>query len=517
MFSWSSLYDSLPEWNKWILQQQLYLSNTKSLGVLNYTAIDLIILTENHLPVLQPAFVNNPALSAAQNIIQRQIWVDYESRYERDFRQYKDQVKILKDLDDMHANAFNCYADSFMPESVIMIERDSIVSRSLERYRQSLVPFDTAGILPVDAIARVHANDPNDQVFITHWTPLLHTRTAAIRECSSLNRFRAMEEYLRLNYKPGHPSQQTLLVKMLTELRDNIGSIFDVHIQFVHLCDLIATATGSRMTEVQLQLYFRGIFTDNRFDSVLSEMQFESTRPIPAGGPLWTVDYCWERILTACRMDPKKDIYSSRQPATAKAVVNRQVFFAQGEPALKKPRIIPSPSGGDRTFNRNSSASGGVINVGNMSKKKKKSAWPQAAQWAPSQQYPPQQSSFYIDSQPMTSSLPPQRIQWYPQQQVQMIPSQSYPIQYVNEFNASTSTCFRCGNIGHPAASCVSQTCVNCRSFIGPTAYHNASTCTGTNVQRPQNPSSGRYGRGAPSGRGAGGLVRGRGFGRGRG
>ena len=165
----------------------------------------------------------------------------------------------------MHANAFNCYADSFMPESVIMIERDSIVSRSLERYRLS-VPFDLAGILPADAIARIHANDPKDQVFITHWTPLLHVRTAAIRECSSLNRFRAMEEYLRLNYKSGHPSQQTLLGKMLTELRDNIGSIFDVHIQFVHLCDLIATATGSRMTEVQLQLYFRGIFADNRLE-----------------------------------------------------------------------------------------------------------------------------------------------------------------------------------------------------------------------------------------------------------
>ena len=69
-----------------------------------------------------------------------------------------------------------------------------------------------------------------------------------------------------------------------------------------------STATGASMTEVQL-LYFRAIFTDTRFDNALSEMQFESTRPVPARGLVWTVDNYWERILTACRRDPKKDIY----------------------------------------------------------------------------------------------------------------------------------------------------------------------------------------------------------------
>ena len=515
MFIWSSLFDSLPDWSIWTHQQQLYLSHVKALSVLDQDRIDSqlkdLLLVR---PVPQAPFVNQAALSAAANTVLRQQWNDAEATYDRNLRQFKEDAKLEREIHDLHATALNCYADSFATDSVVMVQRQSIIHRSEIAFRASLKPFNDAGITPADALMREAANLPADQAVIAQFAPHLVTWAAARDGISPLARFRAMESYLKTEFKPGHPTQQAMLIGMLQELRDTYGSIFDVNIKFYHLVELIGISSGTEFTEIQLQLYFKRIFTDNRFDSILSDMQYESTRPIPAEGRRFTVAYCWDRILTECRLDPKKDIYASTKRPSVKPIISRQVLLSAQEdhPAQKKVRFNPPQQGGDHGVGRGNSGGAfggrGGRNGGGRNQKQHYGSGDQA---------PPHWST--IQPTASWSNLPPQQMNysngWYP--------PQFRHLQYAFDFDPATSVCFRCGQVGHPAIACTAYSCVNCGANLHGGVYHDAKTCTGSSTPRVQNQGGGRYGPSSNGrgnngrGRGGRGPGGGRGSGRGRG
>jgi hypothetical protein len=523
IFNWRSKADSILTWDTYVQQHERALTSMKAIGVLNRRQVDS---ERKEIPDAEPV---RPTLStsAGDSVATREKkTLKYTAKmttYRADREEYNKIISSEKDIISMHQDALNAFAESHHPDSMIMATKKKFKTEAdilLARADSSIQLFGSDW-----KVAKLLRAEVDDEEVYNQITLVIDDYLKALDDASSVKQYRKLEDYIETTFKPGQVQQRGLIIGFLTSLRDTEDSIHAIKIRFENYIQLLETANGNPVPEVDIEMYLQSVITNKPWILYINQMMYERNFNITPR--LMTWQSVFSHIISECDSDSSKDIYAKKRGADVIST-GRQVIMYESESGaeqqIKKQRVSfdAQKQGGGRNQNQGGGRAqgGGRFGRGGRGGRSFPRVPGNFQNYQKQNQTVAIPSQSYVPSQQLYQSYVPPNLGYpqfvpvssqfqYPLISHQSVPiNQSYP-QFQQVSGATPSvvvqdgSCFRCGNPNHSIRECSSSICSVCGMNITG-LFHDARRCSNGAANR-----SGA-GRGGDPGRG------GRGFGRAR-
>jgi len=304
LYNWKSANDAADDWSTHTVRLNFKHSASDCLTVTQRYAQRKLMLPIPEEPET-PAPIAGAATSAALATFNYHV-----VRYKMEKEAYDKLVKIHKSAEEDAEKAFNDYSGIHAPNSIVLSGMRDIQTARKEAAVKITADLDSFGYSREAAKELITANAPGDAALIAILNPICNEYDVIIPLSKNLSILYECQDYVKMKFAPGQPSQHTFFKKKFENLRDKDVSegMHEVERLFISYLKYLQMA-GGPIPESSIENALDACLTHENWRPWAEDMKMETLRETPHALRKHTWQLVLRDISLTCQGEPLKDVF----------------------------------------------------------------------------------------------------------------------------------------------------------------------------------------------------------------